>query len=95
MPSTAKLVRLAHQKRCTCDATGTIECNECGGSVRVVSARSQRQELLRTAAVEAARQYVAAQLRAERIHGNRGITGDEADGLQTLRDCLLGERKAR
>ena len=42
--------------------------------------------------VEAARQFMAAQLRYER---NGGDEGEALDALQTLRDCCWEERRNR
>lgn len=61
---------------------------------------ADRRELLRDAAIEAARAYMAAQLRAEREEPHqtsrrRRWTGPELDALQTLRDALAAERASR
>lgn len=54
-----------------------------------------RTELLRTGAIEAARAFLAEHLRAEREVGPSDLTPLEADALQTLRDSLHAERRAR
>ena len=58
-----------------------------------------RNELLRTAVVEAARHFVAWQLRDEHA-GHKGIFGEVptcevAEALQGLRDACAAERAAR
>lgn len=53
------------------------------------------RELARDTAIEAARAYMAAHLRAERQHGAADLTIEEADALQALRDCLAAERATR
>ena len=59
-----------------------------------------RQEALKDAVVEAARQFLAWQLRDERL-GRGGIfagaipASEVVDALQTLRDTAAAERRAR
>lgn len=63
--------------------------------------RCTRDDLLSVAVVEAARHFMAWQLRDERA-GRAGIfasstipTAEVVDALQTLRDSLAAERRAR
>jgi hypothetical protein len=60
-------------------------------------ARTQRQELLRDAVVEAARHLMARQICDDRLPSYmRGIpTTETQEAWQTLRDSLFAERKAR
>jgi hypothetical protein len=55
----------------------------------------KRREMLRDGAIGAARQYLAAVLVRERRIGLADMTAEEADHLQTLRDSLTAERRAR
>jgi hypothetical protein len=97
--SAARVVKLAHQKRCRCESDGPLTCAECDGLLYVVSRRAAREELLRQAVQDAARQFLAAYLRRERAEASQQESGDlvmyEEDALQALRDSLAGERKAR
>jgi hypothetical protein len=62
--------------------------------VASVVLRIDRAELVRMAALEAARTFMAAQLRFEREPaGDLEMFRDDA--LQSLRDCLAAERKVR
>ena len=67
----------------------------------------QREELLREAVIEAARQFMFLQLRAERFAGRlnaddpesleryNAVVAQELEGLQVLRDALSAERRGR
>jgi len=70
-------------------ALATLRCSRC----------DSRNDLLTTAVIEAARQFMAWQLRDEHA-GHHGVfaevpTCEVAEALQELRDCLSAERKAR
>ena len=59
---------------------------------------TERQELLRTAAIEAARQVMAWYLREERTlpdYMRTLVTAETIEALQGLRDALAAERASR
>ena len=96
-----ELSRLARARPCRCHNEGPIHCSECDGHLRAVSARTERQELLRTGALEAARSFMAWQLREERA-GRKGIFSsttvpawEVVEAFGELRDALQAERCAR